>query len=527
MTHYPIVTMQALFAFSIIITSTSAFTPVTFHKSTSSLHIHVSSPLKKCSVAPIKHQARQLNVAFPTRLEKRQHSYLCMSSENYDMNFDDEEYSAEKSVPSPNMDLGVIMPEEGLGSPCVIKVLGVGGGGGNAVNRMIETRIEGVSFWGINTDAQALTRALAPNTLNIGRKVTRGLGAGGKPEVGKASALENVSELKKICSGADLVFITAGMGGGTGSGAAPVVADIAKNECGALTVGVVTKPFAFEGRRRMKQAEAAIEELRKYVDTLIVVSNDKLLRIVPDKTPVQDAFLVADDILRQGVVGISEIIIKSGLVNVDFADVKSVMKDAGTALMGVGTGSGKMRAQDAAVAAISSPLLDFPIRRAKAIVFNVVGGDDLTLSEINAASEVIYENADKDANIIFGALVDPTMGDEVSITVLACDFKEGTVAETDDSDVEPVSLIIDKEDINEEEDDEDDDEDESLDANFYKERRKLTRSPLGETASIEETQRYITQGKEPSNFVNEPDEPEEPKKKGGVKGFFRRLTRKK
>mmetsp|Transcript_9715 Transcript_9715/g.14441 ORF Transcript_9715/g.14441 Transcript_9715/m.14441 type:complete len:439 (-) Transcript_9715:18-1334(-) len=327
-------------------------------------------------------------------------------------------------IPSINpfsLDDGVILPEGGLGSPCIIKVLGVGGGGGNAVNRMIQTRIEGVSFWAINTDAQALDKSLSPNRLNIGRQVTRGLGAGGIPSVGEKAALENVNEMNHICAGADMVFITAGMGGGTGSGAAPVLAEVAR-DCGCLTVGVVTKPFAFEGRKRMKQAEAAIDTLRKHVDTLIVVSNDKLLKIVPDNTPVTDAFLVADDILRQGVVGISEIIIKTGLVNVDFADVRAVMKDAGTALMGVGTGEGKSRAADAAVAAISSPLLDFPISEAKRIVFNVVGGAGLGLSEINAASEVIYENAHEDANIIFGALIDEKMGDEVSITVLACDF---------------------------------------------------------------------------------------------------------
>lgn len=305
---------------------------------------------------------------------------------------------------------------------CTIKVLGVGGGGGNAVNRMIQSNIQGVEFWAINTDAQALSKSLAPNVLNIGRQLTRGLGAGGEPAQGTRAAMENKDELERICTGADMVFITAGMGGGTGSGAAPVVAKIAKEECGCLTVGVVTKPFSFEGRRRLAQAEKAIEALREQVDTLIVVSNDKLLKIVPDGTPVTEAFLVADDILRQGVVGISEIILKTGLVNVDFADVRSVMKEAGTALMGMGSGSGKNRAHDAAMAAISSPLLDFPIKRAKRIVFNIVGGEDLGLQEINEASRVIYDNADVDANIIFGALVDPAMGKEVSITVLACDF---------------------------------------------------------------------------------------------------------
>lgn len=413
----------------------------------------------------------------------------------------------------PQLDNGVILPEGGLGSPCVIKVLGVGGGGGNAVNRMIQTRIEGVSFWAINTDIQALDKSLSPNRLNIGQTITRGLGAGGIPSVGEKAALENVEELRHICTGADMVFVTAGMGGGTGSGAAPVLAEIAKADCGCLTVGVVTKPFAFEGRKRMKQAEEAIETLRKHVDTLIVVSNDKLLRIVPDNTPVTDAFLVADDILRQGVVGISEIIIKTGLVNVDFADVRAVMKDAGTALMGVGTGEGKTRAADAAVAAISSPLLDFPISEAKRIVFNVVGGPGLGLSEINAASEVIYENADEDANIIFGALIDEKMGEEVSITVLACDFQEESDVDKalTTQKVKPVKV---KSQV----------ERQSVDKNvreptFYKERREATTSPLGANASLEETRSFVTRG------FKKPVPKEEKKKSGGLlRGLFRKLT---
>jgi len=308
-------------------------------------------------------------------------------------------------------------------NPCVIKVLGVGGGGGNAVNRMIQTQIQGVSFWAINTDAQALAKSLASNTLNIGRELTKGLGAGGNPAVGKAAGEESRDEIRAVVRGADLLFVTAGMGGGTGSGAAPIVAEIAKEE-NCLTVGVVTKPFVFEGRKRMKQALEAIEELQSKVDTLIVISNDKLLQIVPDNTPVTDAFLVADDILRQGVVGISEIIVKPGLINVDFADVRTVMANAGTALMGVGTGSGRSRATDAAVAAISSPLLDFPIREAQGVVFNVVGGSDLSLAEINAAAEVIYENTSAEANIIFGALIDEAMEGECSITVLATGFQD-------------------------------------------------------------------------------------------------------
>eukprot|EP00614_Pseudopedinella_elastica_P020291 CAMPEP_0172652722 /NCGR_PEP_ID=MMETSP1068-20121228/243462_1 /TAXON_ID=35684 /ORGANISM="Pseudopedinella elastica, Strain CCMP716" /LENGTH=387 /DNA_ID=CAMNT_0013467139 /DNA_START=154 /DNA_END=1317 /DNA_ORIENTATION=- len=314
--------------------------------------------------------------------------------------------------------------EPAQASPCVIKVIGVGGGGGNAVSRMVETNIMGVTFWSINTDAQALTKSKAPNTLNIGAKVTRGLGAGGDPEVGRSAAEESREDIAKIVKGSDMVFVTAGMGGGTGSGAAPVVAQIAKEQ-GALTVGVVTKPFGFEGQRRMKQASDAIAKLQSNVDTLIVVANDRLLQIVPQNTPLQDAFLVADDILRMGVVGISEIIVRPGLINVDFADVKAIMGNAGTALMGIGTGKGKTRAFDAAVSAISSPLLEFPVRKAKGIVFNVVGGSDLTLAEINAASEVIYGAVDPEANIIFGAMIEPSMNAEVSICVLATGFDMG------------------------------------------------------------------------------------------------------
>ena len=277
-------------------------------------------------------------------------------------------------------------------------------------------------MWIVNTDAQALAKSPVPNKLNIGAVLSRGLGAGGNPTVGQQAALESKDEIMDMVSSTDLVFVTAGMGGGTGSGAAPIIADCAKSS-GALTIGVVTKPFGFEGRKRMSQARDAIMEMKTKVDTLIVVSNDKLLQIVPPNTPVQDAFLVADDILRQGVVGISEIIVRPGLINVDFADVRTIMANAGTALMGIGQGKGKTRAEDAAYAAISSPLLDFPITKAKGIVFNVVGGSDLTLQEINAAAEVIYENVDTDANIIFGALIDERMAaGEVSITVLATGF---------------------------------------------------------------------------------------------------------
>jgi len=404
-------------------------------------------------------------------------------------------------VASKNEEVGFILPEGGMGSPCVIKVLGVGGGGGNAVNRMIQTSVgSGVSFVAINTDAQALSRSLAPTILNIGKPITRGLGAGGDPQVGENCALESEAELEEIVKGCDMVFVTAGMGGGTGSGAAPVVARVAKEECGCLTVGVVTKPFNFEGRRRMKQAENAIEKLKKEVDTLIVVSNDRLLRIVPENTPVSDAFLVADDVLRQGVVGISEVIVRAGLVNVDFADVRTVMKDAGTALMGMGTGTGKNRAYDAAVSAISSPLLDFPINKARRIMFNVVGGPGMGLGEINAASEVIHENAHEDANIIFGSMIDENMGDEVSITVLACDLREENTDNHGNDDGNGIDInedvkdnVASKADIyNEEEGRYADDK--FRDRNFYKDRRMKTRSPLGPNASLEDTRVALTRG---------------------------------
>ncbi|KAL7520837.1 hypothetical protein ACHAWX_005541 [Stephanocyclus meneghinianus] len=318
-----------------------------------------------------------------------------------------------------------LMPDGGL-SPCVIKVLGVGGGGSNAVDRMLDTRIGGVEFWSINTDAQALGRSKAKGAqiLNIGASVTRGLGAGGDPEIGRLAAEESREEIHAMVSGADLCFITSGMGGGTGSGAAPVVAEISK-ESGALTVAIVTKPFAFEGKRRMRQATEAIDRLRQNVDTVIIVSNNKLLDIIPENTPLEASFRVADDILRQGVVGISEIIVRPGLINVDFADVRSVMQDAGTALMGIGTGTGKTSAEDAAVAAISSPLLDAPVDEATGVVFNIIGGESLSLQEVDRAAKVIYNNVHEDANVIFGALVDDEITDEtVSITVLATGFYE-------------------------------------------------------------------------------------------------------
>ncbi len=302
-----------------------------------------------------------------------------------------------------------------------IKVIGVGGSGGNAVNRMIASDVTGVEFWSINTDAQALTQSSAQKRLQIGQKLTRGLGAGGNPAIGQKAAEESREEIAAALEGADLVFITAGMGGGTGTGAAPIVAEIAK-ELGALTVGVVTRPFTFEGRRRTNQADEGLGSLAGRVDTLIVIPNDKLLSVISETTPVQEAFRTADDVLRQGVQGISDIIIIPGLVNVDFADVRAVMADAGSALMGIGIGSGKSRAREAAMAAISSPLLEASIDGARGVVFNITGGSDLTLHEVNAAAEIIYEVVDPNANIIFGAVIDDRLQGEIRITVIATGF---------------------------------------------------------------------------------------------------------
>ncbi|MCT7972327.1 cell division protein FtsZ [Laspinema olomoucense] len=302
-----------------------------------------------------------------------------------------------------------------------IKVIGVGGGGCNAVNRMIASEVSGVEFWAVNTDAQALVLSTATKRLQVGQKLTRGLGAGGNPAIGQKAAEESRDEIAHALEHSDLVFITAGMGGGTGTGAAPIVAEAAK-EVGALTVGVVTRPFIFEGRRRTNQAEEGIAALQSRVDTLIVIPNDKLLSVISEQTPVQEAFRVADDILRQGVQGISDIITIPGLVNVDFADVRAVMADAGSALMGIGVGSGKSRAREAALSAISSPLLESSIEGAKGVVLNITGGTDLTLHEVNAAAETVYEVVDPNANIIFGAVIDERLQGEIRITVIATGF---------------------------------------------------------------------------------------------------------
>jgi len=306
-----------------------------------------------------------------------------------------------------------------------IRVVGVGGGGVNAVNRMIAEGLRGVEFIGINTDAQALMLANAPKRVRIGDKLTRGLGAGGDPEVGEKAAEESSDELYEVLKGADMVFITAGMGGGTGTGASAVVARVAK-EVGALTIGVVTRPFSFEGGRRSKAAEAGIARLKEQVDTLIVIPNDRLLEIVDKRSSLQQAFRVADDVLRQGIQGISELITVPGLINLDFADVKTIMSEGGAALMAVGNGTGDNRAVDAAQQAISSKLLDVTIDGARGILFNVTGGPSLTLYEVNQAAEIIKTTAHPDVNLIFGAVIDENMKDDVRITVIATGFDQPT-----------------------------------------------------------------------------------------------------
>ena len=305
-----------------------------------------------------------------------------------------------------------------------IKVIGVGGGGNNAVNRMIEANISGVEFIAVNTELQVLNQSNAPTKIQIGEKLTRGLGAGAKPIVGEQAAEESREDLSKALSGADMVFVTGGMGGGTGTGAAPVAALCAR-ELGALTIAVVTKPFSFEGKVRMKNALEGIEKLKGNVDAILVVSNDKLLQIFDKKTPLRDAFKTADEVLRQGIQGISDLITVPGVINLDFADVRTIMSDQGEALMGIGMGTGDNRASDAATMAINSPLLERSIDGAKGIIINITGNEDLGLFEINEASQIITEAADPDANIIWGTSVDSTLdNDTVKITVIATGFEE-------------------------------------------------------------------------------------------------------
>ena len=306
----------------------------------------------------------------------------------------------------------------------VIKVIGVGGGGSNAVNRMVDAQVEGVEFVVVNTDKQALELSKAKTKIQIGEKITRGMGAGANPEVGRKAAEESRGEIEKAVKDANMVFVTAGMGGGTGTGAAPVVADIAK-QMGILTVGIVTKPFAFEGRRRMTQAESGISALTECVDTIIVIPNDRLLTISSAKTLFTEAFKMADESLRQGVQGVSDLIYRPGTINVDFADVTSIMKDAGLAHMGIGRAKGDNRAEEAARIAIESPLLETSIDGATGVLINITGGPDLTLFEINSATTLIQNCADANANIIFGTAIDNKMEDEISVTVIATGFPSG------------------------------------------------------------------------------------------------------
>ena len=303
-----------------------------------------------------------------------------------------------------------------------IKVIGVGGAGNNAVNRMLDLGIKSVEFIAVNTDRQALQKSKASTKIQIGEKITRGLGAGANPDIGAQSAEESKTELSEVLRGADMVFVTCGMGGGTGTGAAPIVAGLAK-EMGILTIGVVTKPFTFEGKKRLAQAERGIESLKSKVDTLIVIPNDKLLQIIDRKTSMAEAFLMADDVLRQGVQGISDLITVTGTVNLDFADVKTIMLNTGMAHMGTGYASGENKAEDAAKEAIQSPLLETSIEGARGVIINITGGEDLGLQEVNTAAELIQRSVDPEANIIFGTVIDPDMNDEIKITVIATGFE--------------------------------------------------------------------------------------------------------
>lgn len=313
----------------------------------------------------------------------------------------------------------------------VIKVVGVGGGGTNAVNRMVEAGVKGVEFIAVNTDHQALQMSDADKTIHIGEELTRGLGAGANPEVGAQAAEESRSEIRDALAEADMVFVTAGEGGGTGTGAAPVVAEIAREEIGALTVGIVTRPFSFEGRTRRNQAEQGIELLHQKVDTLIVIPNDRLLEIVDKKTTMVEAFRICDDTLRQGIQGVTDLITVPGLINVDFADIRTVMKDAGTALMGIGIASGEDRAMKAADAATNSKLLESGIKGASRVLFSIAGSPDLTLAEVNEAASVVEDCADSNANIIYGQIIDKSLDDQIRITVIATGF---TQQDDDDDD---------------------------------------------------------------------------------------------
>jgi len=320
-----------------------------------------------------------------------------------------------------------------------IKVIGVGGGGSNAVNRMIEMGVQGVEFIAVNTDSQALQLSRAEQKLKIGEKLTRGLGAGANPEIGRKAAEESREQIENALRGADLVFVTAGMGGGTGTGAAPVIADIAK-QLGALTVGVVTKPFSFEGRKRSGQASAGVAALKEKVDTLIVIPNDRLLEIVDKNTPMLEAFREADNVLRQGVQGISDLIAVPGLINLDFADVKTIMTERGSALMGIGVATGENRAAEAAKSAIMSPLLETSIDGARGVLLNITGGSNLSLYEVNEAADIVASASDQDVNMIFGAVINENLKDEIIVTVIATGFEE-TPQKANGLDKRPQSAI--------------------------------------------------------------------------------------
>ena len=327
-----------------------------------------------------------------------------------------------------------------------IKVIGVGGGGGNAVNRMIQAELQGVQFLVVNTDVQSLNLSQAEHKIQIGSKLTKGLGAGADPDIGNKAAEESRDELMQALEGADMVFVTAGMGGGTGTGGAPVVAEVAK-EIGALTVGVVTRPFTFEGRKRANQAETGIQELRSKVDTLITIPNDRLLQVVDKSTSINEAFRIADDVLRQGVQGISDLIAVPGLINLDFADVKTIMLETGTALMGIGSAKGENRATEAAKIAISSPLLETSIEGARGVLLNITGGPDLGLFEVNEAAEIISQAADPEANIIFGAVINKDLEEEIKVTVIATGFDSVNQEKTENTVVDLHSFTSDDLDI--------------------------------------------------------------------------------
>lgn len=323
--------------------------------------------------------------------------------------------------PSSSRVVSEVTPE--LSPNAIIRVVGIGGGGGNAINRMILSHIEGVEYIQLNTDAQTLFHSLASRKINIGKGTTKGLGAGSQPEIGRKSAEESTEEIRSAIEGSDMVFITCGLGGGTGTGAAPIVADLAR-EMGILTVAIVTKPFSFEGSQRMQKAIDGLKELEEKVDTLITIPNDKILSIIDKKTPLIDAFTIVDDVLRQGIQGISDLIVTHGLINVDFADVKAIMQNAGSALMGIGFGSGENRATEAARRAIDSPLLEMSINGAKGILFNITGGHDLSMFEVDEAARIITEAADPQANIIFGAVVNEAFTGEIKVTVIATGFEK-------------------------------------------------------------------------------------------------------